>query len=203
LIADDHPIVRSGVRSELARHADIEVVGEATTGDEAAQQTETLQPDVLVLGIQMPGLPATEVIRRVRALPQPVRVLIMTGHGDIANVHDMLEAGAAEYLLKDEAPEVIADATRAVAEGRTWLSDEVAQTLARQVVEEIQQPTDARLTEREIEVLRLAAAGRTNTEIGAALRISERTARFYCAALTTNSASLTHQSSRLGYQTEP
>jgi DNA-binding NarL/FixJ family response regulator len=105
LIADDHPIVRAGVRGELARHADIEVVGEATNGDEAAQLSETLQPDVLLLDIQMPGLKATEVIECALALSMPVQVLILTAHGDIDNVHDMLEACATGYLLKDEAPE--------------------------------------------------------------------------------------------------
>jgi DNA-binding NarL/FixJ family response regulator len=115
LIADDHSIVCSGVRGELVHYADIEVIGEATNGDEAAQLNETLQPDVLVLDIEMPGLKATEVTRRAQMLPAPMRVLILTAHGDIDNVHDMLQAGATGYLLKNEAPEVIADAIRVVA----------------------------------------------------------------------------------------
>jgi len=178
LIADDHPIVRAGVRGELARQADIEVVGEATNGDEAAQLSETLQPDVLVLDIEMPGVKATEVIERALALSTPVRVLILTAHDDIDNVHDMLEAGATGYLLKDEAPEVIADAIRAVAEGKIWLSDEVAQKWAWHAADEAQQPERMPLSDRELEVLRLVA-GRTNVEIGAVLSISERTVRFH------------------------
>jgi DNA-binding NarL/FixJ family response regulator len=174
LIADDHPIVRAGVRAELARHADIEVIGEATNGDEAAQQTEALQPDVLVLDIEMPGLKATEVIRRASVLPQPVHVLILTAHDDIDNVHGMLEAGATGYLLKDEAPEVIADAIRAVARGGTWLSDEIAQKWARYTVEEAQEATRAKLSEREMEVLQLVATGQTNRQIGVTLHISEK-----------------------------
>ena len=183
LIADDHPIVRAGVRGELARHADIEVVGEATNGDEAAQLSETLQPDVLVLDIEMPGLKAMEVIEHALVLSTPVRVLILTAHDDIDNVHDMLEAGATGYLLKDEAPEVIADAVRAVAEGKTWLSDEVAQLLARYAADEAQQPQSMPLSDRELEVLRLVAAGQTNRETGATLYISERTVRFHLRSI--------------------
>jgi DNA-binding NarL/FixJ family response regulator len=150
LIADDQPIMRLGVRTELARHADIEVIGEATNGDETAQQVEALMPDVLLLDIQMPGLKATEVIECARMLSQPVHVLVLTAHGDIDNVHDMLEAGATGYLLKDEAPEVIADAIRAVAEGQPWLSNEVAQRLAWHTEDEAQQPENAQLSDREI-----------------------------------------------------
>jgi DNA-binding NarL/FixJ family response regulator len=174
LIADDQPIMRLGVRTELARHADIEVIGEATNGDETAQQVEALMPDVLLLDIQMPGLKATEVIECARMLSQPVHVLVLTAHGDIDNVHDMLEAGATGYLLKDEAPEVIADAIRAVAEGQPWLSNEVAQRLAWHTEDEAQQPENAQLSDRELEVLRLVAAGQTNREIGAMLNLSEK-----------------------------
>jgi DNA-binding NarL/FixJ family response regulator len=119
LIADDCPLLRAGVRTELARHAVIEVVGEARNGDEALQQAEVLRPDMLLLDIGMPGLSAAEVIRRVRTLARPVQVLILTAHGDIDNVHNMLEAGATGYMLKDEAPEVLTDAVRTVAEGGT------------------------------------------------------------------------------------
>jgi DNA-binding NarL/FixJ family response regulator len=175
--------MRAGARGELAHYADIEVVGEAANGDEAVQQTAAWQPDVLLLDIEMPGLKATEVIRYARALPRPACVLILTAHDDIDDVHDMLEAGATGYLLKNAAPDVIADAIRAVAEGKSWLSDEVAQKLARQVIEEKQQPTYKKLTDRELEVLRLAAASRTNTEIGTALSISERTVRFHLRSI--------------------
>jgi DNA-binding NarL/FixJ family response regulator len=173
-IADDHPVLRLGVRTELARHPDIEVIGEAADGDEAAQQTETLQPDVLLLDIQMPGLKATEVVRRALALPQPAHVLILTVYGDIGNVRDMLEAGATGYVLKDEAPEVITDAVRAVAEGKSWLSVEVAQRWARYTVEEAHLPMQDGLSDRELAVLRLVARGQTNQEIGAALHISDK-----------------------------
>jgi DNA-binding NarL/FixJ family response regulator len=185
LIADDHPIVRSGVSGELARHADIEVIGEATNGDEAAQQTETLQPEVLVLDIQMPGLKATEVIRRVRALSRPVRVLILTAHGDIDNVRNMLGAGAMGYILKDEAPEVIADAVRAVAEGKAWFSGEVAQGLAQAAMVESQLPPVPDLTKREIEILNLVAKGFSNKQIAEELHVSERTIRFHMENILT------------------
>jgi DNA-binding NarL/FixJ family response regulator len=177
LIADDHPIVRSGVRGELARHADIEVIGEATNGDEAVQHVEVHQPDVLLLDIQMPGMKATEVIRRTKRLSRPVRVLVLTAYGDVENVHDMLGAGAAGYLMKDEAPEVIADAVRAVATGRTWLSNEVLQTLTQYGDVEVQRPVYANLSEREVQVLTLVALGSSNAQTATALDISEGTIR--------------------------
>ncbi len=177
LIADDHPVMRLGVRTELTRHADIHVVGEATHGDEAVRQAEAWQPDVLVLDIQMPGLKATEVIRQVQALGGPTRVLVLTAYGDAGNVHDMLEAGATGYLLKDEAPEVIADAVRAVAGGRTWLSDDLLQMLTQYGVKVFPQAAYGTLTEREVEVLALVAQGGTNTQTAAALGITEGTVR--------------------------
>ena len=190
VIADDHPVVRAGIQSLLARYADIEPVGEARDGDEAVQQTEALQPDVLLLDLSMPGLPATEVIQRVQALPQPAGVLILTAYGDADRVCTALGAGATGYLLKGEPPGVIADAVRAVAEGKTWLSDEVMQTLAQHVVEDAQHPAHDKLSTRELEVLRLVAAGKTNQEIGATLYITEKAVekRLGCIYLKLNVA---------------
>ncbi len=132
LLADDHPVVRSGIRNELARHADIEVVGEAVSGDEALQLAEALRPNVLILDIAMPGLKAAQVIRRLRARSTSPGILVLTAYGGVDNVLGMLQAGATGYLLKDEDPTTIVEGVRAVARGRPWLSPAVAQVLAGQ-----------------------------------------------------------------------
>ncbi|MDW8325349.1 MAG: response regulator transcription factor [Anaerolineales bacterium] len=182
LLADDHPVVRTGLRNELARHPDIEVIGEAVNGDEALHLAETLQPDVLVLDLAMPGLKPVQVIRRLRARPAPPHILVLTAHGDKELVQGMLQAGATGYLLKDEDPAAIVDGVRAVAQGRPWLSPAVAESLAGQPVgaekELVAEKQGAPLSVRELAVLRLLASGKTDQEIGRKLGIAERTVRY-------------------------
>ncbi|MEK7278153.1 MAG: response regulator transcription factor, partial [Chloroflexota bacterium] len=159
LLADDHPIVRDGIRNELARHFDIKVVGEATNGDEALRLTEELRPDVLLLDIAMPGLKVVEIMRQLQRLPSPPRILVLTAYGDEENVLGMLQAGATGYLLKDEDPAAIVEGVRAVAQGRPWLSAAVVGKLAKHVAEEETRPTAPELSARELEVLRQLARG--------------------------------------------
>lgn len=177
VLADDHPIVRSGIKNELGQSRDIEVVGEAADGDEALRMAQAVQPDVLVLDINMPGQKAVRVIRELQAQAARPRILILTAYSDVENVAGMLNAGATGYLLKDEDPSVIAEGVRAVAQGKTWLSAAVAASLARQVVGEEQLGVNWALSERELEVLRLMAQGYGNTHIGEALSISEGTVK--------------------------
>jgi two-component system response regulator NreC len=177
LLADDHLIVRSGIRDELARQPDIEVVGEAMDGDEALRLARTLLPDVLLLDINTSSLKAVRVIRELQAQPTPPRVLILTAYGDIENVIGMLKAGATGYLLKEEDPSTIVEGVRAVAQGKTWLSSTVAESLVGQAAEEEKPTLEEMLSERELEVLRLLAQGYTNTQIAEKLAISESTVK--------------------------
>lgn len=177
VLADDHPIVRSGIKNELGRSGDIEVVGEAADGDEALRLAQALQPDVLLLDINMPGQKAARVIRELQAQTAHPRVLILTAFSDVENVVGMLKAGATGYLLKDEDPLVIAEGVRAVAQGLTWLSAAVAASLVGQATGEQPLAENDCLSERELEVLRLMAQGCSNGTIAATLAISEGTVK--------------------------
>jgi DNA-binding NarL/FixJ family response regulator len=183
VIADDHPIVRSGVRNELVRHQDIEMVGEATNGDEVLRLVETLAVDVLLLDINMPGVKAVTVIRTLKSRPNPPHVLVLTAYGDLENVLGMLQAGANGYLLKDEDPSSIAEGLRAVAQGRTWLSSAVAQSLVGRVTEDETQAAPEPLSDREKEVLRWLAQGNSNAQIAEGLAISEGTVKNHVTTL--------------------
>jgi DNA-binding NarL/FixJ family response regulator len=127
VLADDHAVLRLGIRNLLNRSPDIEVVGEAGNGFEAIQQVEALQPDVLLLDMEMPGLDGVEVARRLRTQGSPVRILVLSAYNDKQYILSMLEQGAAGYLIKDEAPHTIIEAVRSVARGEQgWFSRKVA-----------------------------------------------------------------------------
>jgi DNA-binding NarL/FixJ family response regulator len=179
VVADDHPIVRRGITSELSRAADIVVVGEAVDGDEALRLAQGLVPDVLVLDISMPGLHVVEVLHLIALQPAPPRILILTAHNDLEYVREMLKAGVKGYLLKEEDPATIIAAVRAIARGGTWLSADVAMSVLNHAVGEPAETSDPRLSTREAEVLRLLSTGKHNQEIGAALGIHERTVRYH------------------------
>jgi DNA-binding NarL/FixJ family response regulator len=187
LLADDHPIVRSGMCQLLARADDIMIVGETGRGDEALSLVNSLNPDVLVLDMEMPGKTGAEVARELQAAGSPVRVLVLSAYDDEAYIMGLLENGAAGYLTKDEALDHLVDAVRGVAHGEEgWYSRRAAARIASAVR---RQPTDpVALTEREQEVLNLAAEGWTNRRIAQELFISERTVRFH----------LTHAYDKLG-----
>lgn len=183
LIADDHPIVRSGIRNELGRQPDIEVVGEATNGDAALSLSQALQPNVLLLDINMAGMKAVHVIRELQSGPCSPAVLIVTAYGDPENVLGMLKAGAIGYLLKDEDPASIAQGVRAVAQGRIWLSASIAANLIGRSSGDDAAPLDRLLSTRQLEVLRLVAKGCTNHQIADQLAISERTVKNHVTSL--------------------
>jgi DNA-binding NarL/FixJ family response regulator len=175
VLADDHPVVRAGIRNEL-RAAGIEVVGEATDGEEALRLTERLQPDVLVLDVEMPGLAGLEVTCRLQESQPGLPILVLSAYDHNSYVFGLLEAGATGYVLKDEGLETIVMAVRAAARGETWLSPRVAAKVTRRALGREARPV---LTPREIDVLRLMALGKTNREIGQELGIAERTVRYY------------------------
>jgi DNA-binding NarL/FixJ family response regulator len=175
ILADDHAVVRKGIRGFLEESGDIAVVGEAANGDDALKLIREQQPDVAVLDIQMPGRTGLEVTRAVRAEKVGVGVLILTAYDDDPFVMTALRAGANGYVLKTAEPEEIVAAVHAVYEGQSALDP----TLLRKVMAYVSggplpgmvEP----LSSREIEVLRLAARGFTNKAIGVQLGISDRT----------------------------
>lgn len=175
LLADDHPTLRLGMRVLLDHAPDVEVVGETENGEEALALIEALLPDVAVLDCQLPGLGGVEVAQEIAWRGLPVRVLALSAYDDEPYVRGMLEAGAVGYLLKDEAPEVIVAAVRAAARGEGYFSPSVAAKVAAWARGE----RPGRLTERELEVLRLLAEGRSNKEIAEALGVTVRTVNFH------------------------
>lgn len=185
LIADDHNIVREGVRMILTSQEDFEVVGEASTGREALEQARSLQPDVVVMDISMPdmtGIQATEKIRK--ELPS-VQVLGLTMHEEDSYVFELLRVGAAGYVLKRAAAEDLVSGVRAAHRGEAFLYPSVAKRvvedfLQRATAQEKEQALDG-LTEREREVLTLIAEGLTNQEIASRLFISIKTVQTHRA----------------------
>lgn len=182
LIADDHPLVRSGLRALLAAAEDMEVVGEAATGEEAVTLAASLQPDVIVMDLRMPGINGIEATRRlVQANPQ-IRILVVTLFEDDDSVFAALRAGARGYILKDANEVEVVRAIRAVSSGDAIFSATVAQRLIdffafpRPVQAVLPFPD---LTDREREILTLIAQGRSNTEIATRLVLSPKTVRNY------------------------
>jgi len=180
VLADDHPVVRAGIRNELVA-AGIDVVGEATTGEMVPGLVENLQPEVLVLDVEMPGLNGLQVARRLRERQeelssQPVYILVLSAYDHEAYVFGLLDAGATGYVLKDEALETIVQAVQTVARGEPWLSPRamakiIARGQGKLAVEE--------LSERELEVLRWMAKGQNNLQIAKTLSVTERTVRYH------------------------
>jgi DNA-binding NarL/FixJ family response regulator len=171
-LADDHAIVRAGLRALLQRHDGVEVVGEAGDGHEAVTEIERTRPDIVLMDIAMPHLNGLEVTRRIRkALPR-TRVLVLSMYDDADFVHEILEAGASGYLLKGSAATELIDALQVVRRGQTYLSARVArhQAPARRRV-----ATDGPLTARERETLQLLAEGNSQAQIAARLNISPKT----------------------------
>ncbi len=184
LLADDHAAVRQGVRQFLEADAAIAVVAEASDGAEAMRLVREHQPEVAVLDIQMPGLTGIEVTRAIRAERLPVGILILTAFDDDPYVRAVLQAGANGYVLKTADAAELADAVRAVHEGKSVLDPAVARKLLAQFARpEAGELAPEALTEREMDVLRLAAKGYTNKAIGAQLSISDRTVQGHLAKI--------------------
>lgn len=172
LLVDDHPVVRAGLRAMLDQQPDLEVVAEAADGDAAVAVTRRLQPDVVLMDIQMPGVDGIEATRLITALDPAPRVLILTTYDSDADILPAIENGATGYLLKDTPPDDLYRAIRQAAAGETVL----APTVASRLVTRMRQP-DQTLTAREIQLLQYLAEGLSNKEIGTRLYISEATVK--------------------------
>jgi len=182
LIADDHPIVRNGIRNILEPAVGISVVGEAETGQQALEMIETLHPDVVLLDMQLPDINGIEVVKKVVEAGIAVRILGLSTYDDKEYISQLLSLGASGYLLKEEVPEAIVEAVRGVARGETgWVSRKVAAKLT-QILQDEQDGRTA-LTPRELDVLQLVVAGKTNAEIGLNLGISEKTVEKHLEAI--------------------
>ncbi len=174
LIADDHPIVCRGIRNLLDPAEGVKVVGEAHSGAETLQLVESLQPDVVLLDVELSDMSGIDVIRKLNENKIHSRILGLSSYDDREFISQLLSLGASGYLLKDEIPEQIIEAVRGVARGETgWVSRRVAAKLS-QILQKDQE-SGPELTHRELEVLRLVVQAKTNGEIGALLGISEKT----------------------------
>ncbi len=181
LIADDHPMIRTGMRSLLEAVEDFEVVGEASNGEEAVAVATELKPEVVIMDIVMPKLNGIEATKLIKQSSPLTAVLILTAYSDIYYILGLLEAGACGYLLKDTRGDEIIDAIRSVRAGESVLDPTVTRKLLERVVQHPgtngnnhAQPT-AQLTRREIEVLHLASKGLSNKDIADQLFLSLRT----------------------------
>ncbi len=178
LLVDDHPIVLSGIRGLLENAEGIEIVGEATDGEQALQLVETIQPDVLLLDMELPDIQGSQLAGQIQRLYPKVKILALSAYDDPVYVHDLLDLGAAGYLMKEEAPEVIVEAIQGIANGKQgWYSRRIGALMASWV--QTGGPGEAQLTLREREVLRLVIQGKTNQAIALALEISEKTVEKY------------------------
>jgi DNA-binding NarL/FixJ family response regulator len=175
VIADDHGIVRSGLRMLIDRQSDMEVVAEADDGVAALEQTQAQRPHVAVLDVSMPRMTGLQAAREIRSHVPDTRVLLLSMHDDERYFLEGLEAGAAGYVLKRAADTDLIGAVRTVAGGRTFLSDDAQRTLMDAWLENGRPAPDDPLTPRELEVVKLIAEAFNNRQIARTLNVSEKT----------------------------
>lgn len=173
LLADDHPLIREGIGNTLHRDGRLSLVGVATDGEETRHLVAELQPDVLLLDLNMPGAPPLETVAFVAESCPQTQVLVLSAFNDFVSVRALVRAGVRGYVLKDEAVRTVVRAILTVADGGTWFSGEVAQQLA------ARDQSGPDFTDRETEVLRYLARGWSNKRIAEKLEVTERTVRFH------------------------
>ncbi len=187
VIADDHALLRQGIKNVLSLEADFDVVGEAADGDEAVSKVESLKPDILLLDVNMPRMNGLEVTKRLRGATPTVKVIILTMHDDESYVLEVIKSGAVGYLLKDIEPGMLVKAIRTVFAGQSFIYPTLAQRLfgelsrqedkRHEVPAMLERRREERLTYREVEVLQLIGQGMSNQEIAHKLYLSEKTVK--------------------------
>jgi NarL family two-component system response regulator LiaR len=184
LIADDHAIVRKGIRALLSEAVGFEVVGEAGNGQEAVLRAEETQPDVILMDVLMPGMDGIEATRQITSLQPKTRILVLTSFAADNKVFPAIKAGALGYLLKDSSPEELVRAIRQVHRGEPSLHPTIARKLLQEIARPAElQPVPEALTGREMTVLRLIAQGLTNQEIADRIAVSEPTVRTHVSRI--------------------
>lgn len=180
LLADDHAVVRDGLRALLQAQPGIEVVGDISNGREAVRETQRLRPDVVVMDIAMPELNGIEATLQIQEISPSPRILILSMHSTTEHIFRALQAGARGYLLKDSAGKEVVEAVRVVHAGRRYLSQKIAATVIDDYIAERHRtsPLDS-LSPRERQILQLIAEGKTSAEVGAMLFLSPKTVDTY------------------------
>jgi two-component system, NarL family, response regulator LiaR len=185
LVVDDHPVVRDGLTAILGTQADFEIVGEASNGEEAIHLAKELRPDVILLDLEMPGSDGVDTLRKLRVHQPEVNTLVFTAFDTDDRILSAIRAGAQGYLLKGVPRDELFKAVRVISSGGSLLQPVVASKL----LQHVSTPRDEKLngleslTEREMEVLKLLGAGKTNKEIATTLFISERTVKFHVSSI--------------------
>ena len=183
-IADDHALVRSGIRALLVTEADIEVVGEASNGQDAIAGVKIHQPDVILMDLEMPQVDGIEAIQQIIPEHPEMRILVLTSFATDDRVFPAIKAGALGYLLKDSGPEALVQAIRQVYRGKSSLHPKIARKLIQEMAQPIMKaPTADPLTAREVDVLQLVAKGLSNQEIADQLVLGEATVRSHVTSI--------------------
>jgi NarL family two-component system response regulator LiaR len=186
LIADDHAVVREGLRTLIGAQPEMELVGEAADGSEAVQKARSLKPDVVLLDLVMPRMGGVEAIGAIKNEDPKARILVLTSFAEDDKVFPAIKSGALGYLLKDATPQELLQAIRDVHRGEPTMHPSIARKLMRELQrppEPSRPPTEEPLSEREVEVLKLVAQGFPNQEIADKLFISERTVRTHVTSI--------------------
>jgi len=182
LLVDDHALVREGIRSSLVRYAKIKAVGEAANGKEALRKCKELQPDVVLMDLNMPEMSGLEATPLIRSSFPETKIIVLTVHDNKEYIFKILRAGAHGYVLKDTSPEELVRALEAVAQGGAFFSPSVSKVLAEDLVKAANlgdNTAENELSGREQEVLRSIAQGKTTKEVAADLKLSARTVETY------------------------
>lgn len=179
VLVDDHSVVRLGLRAYFSTLADIEVVGEAADGAEAVALAQKLAPDVVLMDLMLPGMDGVQATRAVRQASPRTQVIVLTSYHEDEHIFPAIRAGALSYVLKDIDPDELADAIRRARDGEAVLHPRVAARMVRELHGSRSAGVNAfsELTDRELDVLRLVAEGKSNHDIAAALVISEKTVK--------------------------
>jgi len=179
LLVDDHAIVREGLRALLDDNESLQIVGEAADATEALEVVHRLHPDVVLMDLKMPGMPAADAIRSIRAQHPAVQVLVLTSYAEERQVEEVLRAGALGYVVKSVVAAELVRAVATVARGETWLDADAQRSLANRMRRPVELSPLALLTDRERSVLVLLGKGMSNREIGRALHLTEGTVKGY------------------------